>query len=134
MVMAVIVSTSCVDDNDFFNLVGSWENPPRSESSGPVLKMSAMNKSDDCDMRFYITFNKDLTGILDKTSNCADYELVDFDWSIKGDELTIIFNQETENNWDIISGTNTFDISGNILTITSEDGTITELSSYNPTN
>ena len=130
MIMAALVSTSCADDNDFFSLLGTWENPPRLKSNGPVFKMSPKNLSDDCETHIFITFNKDLSGILDKHSNCADYELVDFEWSIKGDELTIIFGQESENNWDIISGTNTFDISGYILTIKGEE-TITELSSHN---
>ena len=28
MIIAAMVSASCADDNDFFSLVGSWENTP----------------------------------------------------------------------------------------------------------
>ena len=109
--MAVMVSTSCVDDNDFFSLVGTWENPPVLESNGPVFKMPPEYPSDDCETHIFITFNEDLTGVLDKESICADYGLAGFEWSIKGDEMTVTFDQESENNWDIISGTNIFETS-----------------------
>ena len=134
MIMAAMVSASCADDNDFFNLVGSWENRPFPNNT--EYKMRHPDESfDDCEKYIIITFNKDLTGNLDKDNDCnPDYELVGFKWRIKGDQLTITFDQQSENNWDIIAGTNTFDISGNILTIKGDDGTITELTRYNLMN
>ena len=76
-----------------------------------------------------MNFNKTLIGQLDKDNYCGtDYELAGFKYNLKAGELTITFDdQSSKNNWDIISGINTYLVSGNKLIITSEDGTISEL-------
>ena len=125
MILVAIVSTSCVED-EFGNVVGTWIESSR--SNGTLLKSLPPDPS-PCKNHLIISFNKKLIGHLDKDNYCgADYELAGFSYNIKEGELTIMFDdQSTKNNWEIISGVNTYVISGNKLTITGEDGTITVL-------
>ena len=126
MILVAIVSTSCVED-EFGNVAGTWLESSR--SNGLVLKRPPEDPTSTCEKHLIITFNKTLIGHLDKDNYCgSDYELAGFQYNVKEGELTIAFDdQSTKNNLDIISGVNTYVISGNKLTITGEDGTITVL-------
>ena len=133
IILIFVISTSCADDNDFHSLIGEWENPPK--SGNPVLMSSSEITSDDCEPPIYISFEKNLTGELQISSSCdGNYELVSFDWGIKGDELTIIFDSNSDNIWESVSGNNSFYIKGDRLTIINEDGTISLLSKIIPVN
>jgi len=123
IILVAMVSTSCVED-EFGNVVGTWI-----ESSGSGALLKTPTDTFPCKKHLIITFDKKLIGGLDKDNYCRhDYELASFKYNIKEGELTITFDdQSSKNNWDIISGVNTYFISGDKLTITDKDGTITVL-------
>ena len=126
IILTLMAFISCADDNEFHNLIGTWVHPTFSDSE--LNKTRSGPPSYDCETEIYITFNQSLTGTLDKNDTCnSQNEEVGFNWSIKGDQMTVVYNQQSDSNWDLISGLKTFKISGNILTIISEDGIITEL-------
>lgn len=126
LIIVLMFSSSCVED-EFGNIVGTWVES--SNSNNPVLKLPPAKTPTPCNKNLIITFNKTLIGQLDKDNYCGtDYELAGFKYNLKAGELTITFDdQSSKNNWDIISGINTYLVSGNKLIITSEDGTISEL-------
>ena len=56
MIMAAMVSASCADDNDFFNLVGSWAHTPLPNNTEHKMRHPD-ESSDDCEKYIIITFN-----------------------------------------------------------------------------
>ena len=118
-----LLSTSCSvihGGEEFGDVVGSWDHPPLIEE---IVNNNFMIPS-----RYIITiFDKNLTGRIDKESRHGDFESDSFKYSIKGNTLTITFDEESANNRYVISGVNTYAISDNELTIISEDGIITVL-------
>jgi hypothetical protein len=133
IILIIAVSISCADDNEFNNLIGSWVHPPSQETES--FKAHPDLPSYECEEEILIRFNKSLIGTIDKHDSCgSEYDEVNFEWKIKGDELTIILDQQPENNYVEVAGLNTFEINGNRLTITGEDGTITEFSRKNSIN
>jgi len=115
-------------DDEYGNIVGTWVYP--------TLTEAAKKHPPDHNPSWTIKtiFDKNLTGRIDKESDQGDYETDSFKYNIKENTLTITFDQEAANNRYIISGVNTYAVSDNQLTITSEDGTITVLDKYYSSN
>ena len=87
-----LLSTSCSVinwDDEFGDVVGTWNYAP---FSSVELQKKPPPLSDDCETKITITFNKNLTGTLDKVCK-NEFETDVFKYNIKGDILTIIFDQ-----------------------------------------
>ncbi len=113
MVMFIALSvavTSCNEDDDDAMgnpIVGSWA---LSESEGGF------------EVSILATFNENGTGTLKATvaiGGESQSESEPFTWSTDGDQLTMTMDGETE--------VSTYSISGNTLTITDDEGVVTEL-------
>jgi len=109
MFVAISVSlTSCTEDDDMGNpIVGSWG---LTEADGGF------------EVSLVATFEENGTGILAATITIQGESLTEsdsFTWSTKGDQLTLTMDGETE--------VSTYSISGNTLTITDDEGDVTQL-------
>ena len=126
MIIALMLSVSCIED-EFGNVAGTWLYPTM--TSGESKKIPP--KVDDCERNITTTFHKNLTGTLDKDKLCSsNHETNSFIYNIKGDTLTITYDHQSASGLNFNSGLNTYIISGNELTLTNEDGTITVLTKY----
>ncbi|MGI9532508.1 lipocalin family protein [Lutimonas sp.] len=130
MLLVILFSVSCADDNEFHNLLGSWSDIP-SAGRTPVQKTSSAKPPpiDGCTEKILITFNENLSGdVRLQEIECEDDpgKTDDFTWSIKEDELRISFEPLSDNDWGLNSGVNLFYISGDTLKITNEDGSSIE--------
>ncbi len=107
-------------DEGFGDVVGTWNYSP---FSSVALQMKPPPLSDDCETKITITFNKNLTGTLDKVCK-NEFETDIFKYNIKRDILTITFDQPSSDNSYSFSGINTYIVSGNELFITNGAGRI----------
>ena len=119
MILVVLVSGSCIED-EFGNIAGTWQYPP---VTNVAFKTGPPPPFDECAPKITITFNKNLTGTLDKLCE-SELETDSFIYNIKGDQLTITFDQQASDNSIVISGIFTYIISGKELFITNEAGRI----------
>ncbi len=118
-----LLSASCSVihwDEEFGNIVGTWNYAP---FSSVALKKKPPPLSDDCETNITIAFNKNLTGTLDKVCK-NEFETDIFKYNIKGDILTITFDQPSSDISYSFSGINTYIVSGNELSITNGAGRI----------
>lgn len=122
-IIITFVSCSIFVEDEFGNVIGAWAHPSlpgyESKKLHPDIPQTSWEIS--------AIFNKNLTGSIDKKSTQNDYETDGFTYNVKGDKLTITFDQESVNNWYEISGVNTYVIAKDTLVITSDDNTITKL-------
>ena len=126
VIIALMLSVSCIED-EFGNVAGTWLYPAM--KSGESKKIPP--KVDNCERNITTTFHKNLTGTLDKDKLCSsNHETNSFIYNIKGDKLTITYDHQSASGLNFNSGLNTYIISGNELTLTNEDGTITVLTKY----
>ncbi len=125
-----LLSTSCSVihwDEEFGDVVGTWVNPPLTEDAIETLPINNFMIQS---WTIKTIFDKNLTGRIDKESSQGDYESDSFKYNIKGNTLTITFDEESANNRYVISGVNTHTISDHKLTIIGEDGIITVLTKH----
>lgn len=123
--IGLLIFISCADDNEFHNLLGSWSDIP--SAGTPLLKSNASMPPpiDGCSEKITLKFNENLSGSVSlEEIECEDPTSVidDFSWSIKGDELRILFDPSIEKDKILDLRIGTFAISGDQLTITNEDG------------
>ncbi len=120
-----ISSCSIFVEDEFGNVIGTWEHP---ELPGYPAKNKYHPDIPHPSWEISVTFNKNLTGGLDKKSDQGDNEETDsFTYNVKGDQLTITFDEELANKWYAISGNNTYVIANDTLVLKSADETITKL-------
>jgi len=117
------VSCSIFVEDEYGNVIGTWIHPSLPGYAFKKLHPDIPQTS----WEISATFNKNLTGSVDKTSSQNDFETDGFTYNVKGDKLTITFDRESVNNSYNISGDNTYVITNDTLIITSDDDTITKL-------
>ena len=124
MVMAVMLSVSCVED-EFGSLAGAWVQ--QSSTSSGLNKIPP-----DPSLKWETTtiFKTNQTGSIDRNginmnSDKVGYITNRFKYHVLMGTLTITFDEESDNDKYVISGINSYVVSGNKLTLTGEDGTIT---------
>ena len=125
MVMAVMVSVSCVED-EFGSVAGTWVQ--QSSTSSELNKMPPPLEKWETTTIFKTnqTGSIDRNGI-DTNGDKVGYSTNRFKYHVLMGTLTITFDEESDNDKYVISGINSYVVSGNKLTITGEDGTITVL-------
>ena len=126
MVIVVMVAVSCVED-EFGSVAGTWVQQSSTSSELNKLPMDLRLKWETTTI-----FKTNQTGSIDRNGidtngDKVDYSTNRFKYHIKMGTLTITFDEESDNDKYVISGINSYVVSGNKLTITGEDGTITVL-------
>jgi uncharacterized lipoprotein NlpE involved in copper resistance len=109
--VALSVGISCTDDDDD-GMVGN-----------PILGSWSLTEAEgEFEFSILATFEENGTGILTATVSIAgesQSESDNFTWSTDADQLTMTMNGETE--------VSTYSISGDTLSITDDEGLVTEL-------
>jgi len=117
IILVAMASTSCVED-EFGSVVGTWV---QQSSASPEL-----NKKPPIEHWETTTvFKSNQTGGIDKNSNWGDYSTNRFKYHVLMGTVTITFDEESDNDRYVISGINSYVVSGNKLTLTGDDGSIT---------
>ena len=117
MVMAVMLAVSCIED-EFGSVAGTWVQ--QSSTSSELNKIPPIEVWETTTV-----FKTNQTGGIDRNGSWGGYYTNRFKYHVLMGTLTITFDEESDNDKYVISGVNSYVVSGNKLTLTGEDGTIT---------